>query len=157
VRSIERLRHLRPSTLAACAAAAFVAAGGVIHLREWLETYRHVPAGLPGAAVVRVGFPSNAAVSAVLAVALLVACTRVGSRFVMPLLGATILFEIASLATLIATRTGSVLGWSEPDWSRGAEQTRAAEIGALVALGAMTAVLRLQRQTRVAPLRSARC
>ena len=41
-------------------AAVFVAAEG-IHLREWLDTYRHVPASVPGAAVVRVGFPVNAA------------------------------------------------------------------------------------------------
>ena len=53
------------------ASAALIAAGGFIHLREWLETYRDVPSEAPGAFVVRVGFPVNAGLSFVLALALL--------------------------------------------------------------------------------------
>lgn len=123
-------------------AAAFVATGGLIHLREWLDTYRHVPADAAGAAVVRVGFPVNTGLSILVASALLLVCTRRWSRYVPHVIGAAILFQVASLATLIATRTGSVLGWSEPAWTPGAERTRAVEIGALLVLIAVAAVRR---------------
>ncbi len=57
-------------------AGAFVAAGGYVHLREWFETYRLVPSTAAGAAVVRMGFPVNAAASAVFAVLLGVSAFR---------------------------------------------------------------------------------
>jgi hypothetical protein len=119
-------------------AAAFVAAGGFIHLREWLDTYRNVPASVPGAAVVRVGFPVNAAVSLVVAIALLATLWRWTSQMTVVALSA-FAFEAASLASLILSRTGSVLGWKEPVWTDGANQARAVEIIALVALAGVMA------------------
>ena len=115
------------------AAAVFVAAGGFIHLREWFALYRHVPADAPGAAVVRLGFPVNAVVSFALAAALAYLIVRRSprSRYVV---GAAFVVQAASLAALIVTRTGSLLGWSEPVWTRAADQTRAVEVGALLAL-----------------------
>ncbi|MEY2403444.1 MAG: hypothetical protein QOD38_995, partial [Acidimicrobiaceae bacterium] len=46
----------------------------------------------------------------------------------------------ASLGSLILSRTGSVLGWKEPVWTDGANQARAVEIVALVALAGVIAV-----------------
>ncbi len=121
-------------------AASFVAAGGYVHLREWLDTYRHVPAGAAGSVVVRVGFPLNAALSLVLAAALVYnACRR--SRFTPHVIVAAVAFQAASLGVLIATRTGTFLGWSEPSWTLGADQTRAVQIGALVSLAAAAGLL----------------
>ena len=142
----------RLSTPITLAAAAFVAAGGAIHLREWLKTYRHVPGSVPGAFVVKVGFPINAVVSFVLAALLVVlAVLAVRAVHLAPfvVLGAA-LFEAASLGSLIMSRVGNVLGWKETAWTRGAEQTRAVEIGALLALavaGALYEGARRQRWT----------
>ena len=124
--------------------AMFIAAGGFIHLREWLDLYRHVPADSPGAAVVRLGFPLNAAASLILVIALIVTIRR-PSRLTQPLFLSAIAFQAASLATLIATRNGSVLGWTEPSWTPGAEQTRAVEIAAIAALVAVAAFSRRDR------------
>jgi len=140
----------RPAALLLLLSAVFVAGGGFVHLREWLETYRHVPTSLPGAAVVRVGFVINAAASAVLVVAL-VAAVFARRRVAVLFVASTALFEAASLATLIQTRRGSVLGWMETGWSRGATQSRAVEIGALVALGAAAALLTFARREPVGP------
>jgi hypothetical protein len=123
----------RLMTVLIVTAAAFVAAGGCIHLREWLDTYRNVPASVPGAAVVRVGFPVNAAVSLVLAIALLATVGRWKS-FLTIVAASAFAFEAASLASLILSRTGSVLGWKEPVWTDGANQARLVEVIALVAL-----------------------
>jgi hypothetical protein len=136
----------RPATPLLLLSVLFVVVGGAVHLREWLETYRHVPVTIPGAAVVRVGFVANAAISALLAVAL------VGTAFVSRRLGAmvvaaAVLFEASSLGTLIQTRRGSVFGWTEPGWSRAASQTLAIEIGALVVLAAVVAVTSVQYAT----------
>lgn len=124
--------------------AMFIAAGGFVHLREWLDVYRHVPASTPGADLVRVGFPVNAAASLVLAFAL-VAVFRRPSRLTQPAIFTALAFQAASLATLIATRVDSVLGWSEPTWTLGAEQTRAVEAAAIVALLALATVSRRDR------------
>lgn len=134
------------------AAALFVAAGGYVHLREWLDTYRHVPAEASGSAVVRVGFPINAAVSALLTIALAYNAWR-RTRYATHVIMAALAFQAVSLGVLVATRTGTFLGWSEPSWTTGADQTRAVQIGALVMLAAVpavTAVLRLG-STRVLP------
>jgi hypothetical protein len=146
---VSKLR--RPAAPLLLLSAVFVAAGGFVHLREWLDTYRHVPTSLPGAEVVRIGFVINAAVSAVLVLALVdavFASRRVAALFV----AATVLFEAASLATLIQTRRGSVLGWMETGWSRGATQSRAVEIGALVALSAAAALLTFARREPHGPI-----
>ncbi len=138
-------RHRQPLVLAA---AAFTLAGGAAHLREWLDSYRDVPADAPGAFVVRIGFPASAAAALVIAVAL-VATIWVARRFAPYVVGAAIAFNAASLGTLIATRTGSVLGWTEPVWTPGADQIRALEIGALVVLAASVLVARVARPVPV--------
>jgi hypothetical protein len=126
-------------------AAMFVVAGGFVHLREWLEIYRDVPAQVPGSLVVRLGFPLNAAASAVIAAALAVCAAR-RVRFAPQVVVAAVLFQATSLAALIATRTGSLFGWMETGWTVGASQTRAVEIGALVALAAVALLAWQDRQ-----------
>ena len=79
------------------AAAVFLAAGGFIHLREWLDSYRFVPASAPGAAVVRVGFPVNAAVSLLFAVAVGVTVFAL-RRFAPRVQVAAIIFQASALA-----------------------------------------------------------
>lgn len=128
------------------AAALFVAAGGFVHLREWLETYLQVPASAPGAAVVRIGFPVNAAASLVISVGL-VLCAARRSRFALPTIAVAIVFQAGSLAALIITRTGNLFGWAEPTWTLGADQSRAVEVGALISLCAALAMGVLQRRS----------
>lgn len=135
-------RYAAPLLLAA---ALFVAAGGFVHLREWLDTYRQVPASAAGAAVVRIGFPVNAAASLVTAVALAFIAAR-RSRFAPLVVGAAVLLQAGSLAVLILTRTGTLLGWTEPIWTLGADQSRAVEIGALISLTGVIAIAALQRR-----------
>ncbi len=141
----EGLRGMRHTTPLVFLAMMFIAAGGVIHLREWLETYRHVPTGAAGAALVRVGFPLNAVASLLLAGGLGFTVWR-RSRYTPHAMVAAAVFQLVSLAALIATRTGSLLGWSEPIWTGGAEQTRAVEIGALLLLAAIAAIAGQQRR-----------
>ncbi|MEY2397476.1 MAG: hypothetical protein QOJ00_650 [Actinomycetota bacterium] len=135
--------------------ALFVAAGGYVHFREWFDTYRHLPSNLPGVAVVRVGFPLNAAASVVLVGALLFCALR-RSKFSPWVVAAAIVFEVGSLLTLIATRVGNVFGWSEHIWTMGANQTRAVEIGALFALFGVIAVGALTRPLVLATVPAAR-
>ena len=142
-RHLPAKRHAAPLLLAA---ALFVAAGGFVHLREWLDTYRQVPASAAGAAVVRIGFPINAAASLVIALALAFTAVR-RTRFAPHVVATAILFQAASLAGLILTRTGTVLGWTEPIWTLGADQSRAVEIGALISLTAVIAISALQRRS----------
>lgn len=120
--------------------ALYTAAGGYVHMQEWLDGYRNIPSGVPGSWVVRVGFPVNAAAAAIVAVALVVAAVR--RRGGVPALLAAVGLSAGTLSMLIATRTGSVFGWAEPVWTSGANQARAVAIGALVlaAMGAVTAV-----------------
>lgn len=129
------------------ASAAYVVAGGYIHLSEWLDEFRFVPTAAPGAALVRLGFPVNGALSVVLAVVLLAAAVRL-PRLVVPAVVVTMAFQAASLAFVIASRIGTVLGWSEPVWTTAAEQTRAVEIAALITLAAAGALHRSARSSR---------
>lgn len=144
-RSITRIIR-RPATPLLVLGAVFVAAGGVVHLREWLDIYRDVPATLPGAAVVRVGFPTNALASLVFA-GLLLAVAFASRRIARGVALACLAFQAASLAALIASRTGTVFGWMETGWSRGANQTRAVEIGAMVSLVAAIALMGVGRRS----------
>jgi len=147
-------RYAAPMLLAATA---LVAAGGWVHLRDWLDVYRDVPATAAGAAVVRVGFPVSAAISAVVAVALLVTALRGRrTRTVAAAAAAAALFQAGSLVALIVSRTGSLFGWAEPVWTRGADQIRAVELGTLAVLGVVAAILALQRRRpTVAPVAAA--
>jgi hypothetical protein len=142
-----RTTRTRPMLLAA---AAFTAAGGYVHLREWSETYRDVPSAAPGSWLVRIGFPLNAGVSALAAVALVLAATRL-PRLAVPAIVGTFLVQAGSLAFLIGSRTGTVLGWTEPVWTPGAEQIRALEIAAMVALVVAAALRRAEPAGAPAP------
>lgn len=141
-------RHRQPLVLAA---ALFTLAGGYLHLQEWLDGYRNVPADAPGAYVVRIGFPVSAGTALALAVAL-VATLWVGRRLSPYVMGAAAVFNAVSLGILIATRTGSVLGWTEPVWTPGADQIRAVEVGALLALAATALITTAARRTYPRPL-----
>ncbi len=124
--------------------AVFVAAGGYIHLTEWLDVYRDLPSETPGAEVVQVGFPINVAVSVLAVVALGVAAWQL-PKLLWIVVAGTFAFQAGSLATLILSRTGSVFGWTEPVWNDAANQTRAVEIGALLSLAGLGVLLGLQR------------
>ncbi len=132
-------RPARVRTALLLAAAALTAWGGYVHLREWLDFYRKLPADIPGSAVVRVGFPVNAAISAVLAV-LLVVCALRGGRLERYVVGGAFLFQVLSLAALVVTRNGSLFGWSEATWSGAANQARLAEMATMVSLSAAVAI-----------------
>ena len=87
----------------------------------------------------REGFIVNFAASVVLAAALVAVATKL-PKLTVPVILANVAFQISSLGILIATRVGSVFGWAEPVWTNGANQARAAELGAIVMLG-LTGVL----------------
>ncbi len=110
-----------------------------MHLREWLGFYRQLPASIPGSAVVRVGFPVTAAISAVLALLLVFSALR-GGHFVPYVVGGAFLFHGASLAALVASRNGSLLGWTEATWTGAAREATLAEIAAMVSLFAALAI-----------------
>jgi hypothetical protein len=94
--------------------------------------------------VVRLGFPLNAATSLIIAAAL-VFCALRKSPFAPYVVTGAVLFQMGSLGALIATRTGSLFGWSEPTWTLGANQTLAVEIGALLSLVAVVVAAAVQR------------
>ncbi len=128
--------------------AALVAAGGYVHLREWLGSYRSIQSAVPGAAVVKFRFPITTAISAVLAVVLIATALRRQdwNRTTAVVLGTIAAFQAVSLAVLILSRTDSVFGWSEPAWTRGADQIRAVEVGALICLGQVAGLRAMMRQ-----------
>ncbi len=132
------------------AAAAYTAGGGYVHLREWLTFYRKLPASLPGSAVVRVGFPVSAVVSAAVVVMLLVGAVR-GGRLLPFVLGGAFLFEAGSLAALVVSRTGTLFGWSELTWSGGASQALLAEVAALGSLAGAAGIAALVGRRRANP------
>jgi hypothetical protein len=126
-------------------AALFVLAGGYVHLREWQDTYRFLPAIVPGRDVVRIGFPVNAALSLVLALALVLTTLRFRPLAPLVLAGA-ILFEAGSLAAVVISRNASLFGWMESVWTLGANQSVALEIGALVNLGLVIALTTIRHR-----------
>lgn len=126
-------------------AALFVLAGGYVHLREWQDTYRALPAIVPGRDVVRIGFPVNAAMSLLLAVALVVTTVRFRRLAPLVVVGAVV-FEAASLAAVVISRNASLFGWTERIWTLGANQSVALEIGALVNLAIVVALATVQRR-----------
>ncbi len=126
------------------ASAAFVAAGGYIHLTEWLDVYRDIPSNVPGSDVVKIGFPINVAISVLAVIALGIAAWRL-PRLLWLVVAGTFVFQAGSLATLILSRTGTVFGWTEPTWNDAANQTRVVEIGALLCLAVLGALLGFRR------------
>lgn len=129
--------------------ALLISVGGALHFRDWARTYRAVPWEVPGAWVVRVGFPVNAASSILVAVGLVAAATRL-RRFRGVTVATAIAFQGASLVALIVSRRGSVFGWTEPGWTTNTRQIAAVEIAALVALAAAGAECRRPNPRRVA-------
>lgn len=125
--------------------ALFVAAGGLVHLREWVDTYRDVPSAAPGALVVTLGFPVNAAASLLLAAALVVAAVKV-RRLLPAAIAANLALQLGSLAALVLSRQASIFGWSEPRWTAGAKQTLVVELAALAHLAALGGLAVLQRR-----------
>jgi hypothetical protein len=135
--------YKRATTALILTAAVLILAGGYVHLHEWFQTYRAIPAAVPGAAVVRVGFPLNAATSLAVAGAL-VATVLHFVRYTVVVIVAAIVFQAASLAALVLSRTGSVFGWTEPVWTPAANQTRVVEVGALIAMAVAIAIIEVQ-------------
>lgn len=123
----------RPTLALLALAAVLVAAGGALHLNDWLRTYRGVPWEVPGAWVVRVGFPVNAAFSVVLGAGL-VAAGLWYRRLLGAAIAAAIGFQLASIAALVLSRYGGVFGWNERGWTMQARQVLAVEIAAVVVL-----------------------
>ena len=106
--------------IARLAAATFVLAGGYIHFDLWRDGYR---------AIEYIGplFVANAAVSALLVVALLL-------RADMRVAVAGVVFSLGSLVALVLSRTTGLLGFTERGWSDMAVQATTAELGAIVAI-----------------------
>ena len=130
----------------AIASAAFVAAGGYVHLREWLDTYRNVPSSVPGAEVVTVGFPVTAGLSLV-AVLVILGTAVLRPAWLRLVAVASLVWQAASIGALVISREGSLLGWMEPTYTPGAEQILAVEIGAIVCLAALLGLDALERRS----------
>lgn len=144
-------RRVPPSAPLLVAGAVYVAASGYVHLREWLDLYRHVPSNIPGSAVVRVGFPITAAVSGGLAVALLAGARR-GGRSLGYVVAGALAFEAGSAVALVLSRTGSLFGWSEATWTGGASQALLTEVAAVALLSFAAAIAPASRWRRRAPV-----
>lgn len=110
------------------AAAAFIFAGGFIHLQLWLDGYRRIPSIGPL-------FLLNVAASALVGVALVVGKAR-GQVLV-----ASAVLAVSSAVALLISRTVGLLGFSEP-WTPAAIQAIAAELGAIVAIAAVVSAAR---------------
>lgn len=126
--------------------AALVLAGGVIHFMIWRSTYRHVPSQVPGVWVVKTGFPLDAAVSVVVAIAIVVIARR------LPLLLLAIaVFQAVDIGFLVLSREASIFGWKEAGWNSDAKKVIVVEILALVSALAVFAVhTRGQRELAIA-------
>ena len=124
--------------LSRLAAATFVAAGGLVHLDLWRTGYR-------GIRYIGPLFAANVAVSAVLALAVLVVRDR-------RVVAAGIGFAVASLAALVASRTVGLLGFTERAWTDDALRAATAEVGAVVALAAAVVVATHRRRLELAPV-----
>ncbi|HUR76849.1 MAG TPA: hypothetical protein VMZ22_02800 [Acidimicrobiales bacterium] len=125
-------------------------AGGALHFRDWSRTYRAVPWEVPGAWVVRVGFPVNGLISVVLAVVLVAAAAKCwpSLRYAV---AAAVGFQASSIAALVLSRQGSFFGWTEPIWSPEARQILAVEILTIVGLVALAIASRKSIRSRFAP------
>ena len=102
-------------------AAAFLLAGGLVHLNLWNGGYRYIP---------RIGplFLANFVGSIALAVAVVVS-NRAGVSL------AGMAFAAGSLVALILSRTVGLLGFTESIWTQDALKTLASELGAITTLG----------------------
>ena len=119
-------------------AAAFLLAGGIVHLDLWNGGYRYIP---------RIGplFLANFVGSIPLAVAV-IGSRRAGISW------AGIAFAAGSLVALILSRTVGLFGFTEMVWTPEAVKTLATELGAITTLGFALLLqsghpTRLQRRT----------
>ena len=115
-------------------ASAFVLAGGLIHYRLWQKTYRFTPDQVPGAWVVKAGFPVNAALSLLLAAGLIAVGYGVMMRFHLPVVVAALALELGSIFLLVMSRWWSIFGWEEKGWDTDAKRTIVVEALAAVTL-----------------------
>lgn len=116
-------RHQRLSW----AAAALVAAGGAIHLQQWLVRMRDVPTIGPM-------FLLNVAASALVAVLLLV-------RPSYPSIGAGLAVSVGTLAALVVARYETLFGYREPTWRSPATAAVVVELAASACLVILAASL----------------
>ncbi len=114
--------------IARLAAAAFVLAGGLIHLQLWQDGYREIP-------VIGPWFVANAVISVALVVALL-------ARANVPVAVASVVFSVTSLAALVMSRTVGLFGFTERAWTDASVQAGAAELGAIVAVAVLVVAFR---------------
>lgn len=105
-------------------AAAFIGLGGLIHYQLYTDGYRFIDS-------IGTLFVANAVASVLMIVVLL-------ARPSTPVAAAAVLFQLGSLAALLASRTVGFLGFEE-GWTDEAWQILAAEVGAIVALGMVIA------------------
>ena len=124
--------------LSRLAAATFVAAGGLVHLDLWRTGYG-------GIRYIGPLFVANVAVSAVLALAVLVVRDR-------RVVAAGIGFAVATLAALVASRTVGLLGFTERAWTDDALRAATAEVGAVVALAAVVVAATCGRRLEPVPV-----
>lgn len=113
-----------------------VLAGGLLHLKIWDSDYRDLPsdAGIPGAWVVKTGFPINTAVSVLVAAAVAV-CAFGLLRVIRPyLIPVALAVEVASIGALVASRQSSIFGWAEKGYDSQAKQVLLVEIVTVVLL-----------------------
>lgn len=123
------------------AAGIFVIAGGYVHAREWWDVYRDLPASVPGAWVVRIGFPVQAVVSVVVGGALLMASRHLA--WLPAVVAGALALQVGSVGALVTSSEGTLLGWSEPGYSQSAQQALAVEGGAVVCLLGVLVLRRL--------------
>ena len=123
--------RVSPVTVVATLAAIGVAAGGILHYQIWNDRYRgsKLPDGVvPGAWVVKKGFPINFALSIILAVVLLAFAfafiARIG-RFALLAAGG---LELGSIVFLVLSREASIFGWKETGWDADAKRVLVVEI-----------------------------
>ena len=121
------------SSLVTGAGAVAVAAGGALHLKIWDQDYRDLPEGaIPGLWVVQTGFPINAAVSVVVAAAMLAVALGAVARGRHVVLATALAVQIGSIVALVASRGPGIFGWSEKGYDGGADTILVVEIVAVV-------------------------
>ncbi len=124
-----------PVTAVAGLSALGVLYGGILHFQIWKSDYKDIPDGaVPGLWVVKKGFPINAAVSVVLAIALLLFAVGVIVRLgKLAVLGAAAV-ELGSIIALVLSRKASIFGWKETGWDGDAKKVLVTEIVSVVLL-----------------------
>ena len=121
-------------------AAVAVAAGGLLHLQIWSSDYQDLPSEVPGAWVVKQGFPANVAASALIALALLL--TAFGVLTVVRTWSAlaALAVEVGSIGALVLSRGPGFFGWTEKGYDGDAKKVLIVEVIAVLLAVATVAV-----------------